>query len=121
MQSRLAAAVVVGSLLATAASVLAEVSRQVTGPRVLLLADRALVRSLTGMRHHVLAQVARRRVPVAARRARVRRLVRVDVHVPLDGARLREPLLTDAALIPALPGVYLQTTPRHLSHGFLSL
>ena len=90
-----------------AARVLAQVPCQVSGARVLLLADGALVGPLPGVREHVLAQVARRRVAVSARRARVRRLVRVYVHVPFQRARLREPLLADGALVRPLAGVHL--------------
>jgi len=114
VQSRLAAGVLGDGPFLTS-SVLAEVARQVSGARVLLVADRALVRPLAGVRQHVLAQVARRRVAVAARRARVRRLVGVDVHVTLHRARLREPFLADAALVPAFSGVHLQAQ-HHSTH-----
>lgn len=42
-----------------AASVLAQMSCQVTRPRILLLADGTLVGSFARMRQHVFAQVAR--------------------------------------------------------------
>jgi len=73
--------------------------RQMTRPRVLLLADGALVRPFPRMRKHVLAQIARRRVAVSARRTRMRRLVCVNVHVSFDGTRFRESFLADGALI----------------------
>jgi len=81
--------------------------RQMTRPRVLLLADGALVRPFPRVRKHVFAQIARRRIAVSARRTRMRRLVRVNVHVSFDGTRFRESFLADGTLIRTLPGVYL--------------
>ena len=97
---------------------LAEVAGEVSGARVLLVADGALARPGAAVRQQVLAQVARRRVAPAARRASVRRLVpAVHVHVSLHRARLREALVADAALVPALARVHLRVHTVPYDHN----
>jgi len=112
--SRLAG--VVRGVLFAASRVLAQMSRQVSGARVLLVADRALVGPLARVRQHVFTQVARRRVPMSARRTRMRRLVRMNVHVSFHRTWLRKPFLADAALVPAFSRVHLQTQ-CYFRHG----